>query len=166
MMIPYEDVMRAFQKKKVKYLLVGGMATNLHGFARNTADMDILVEMSDENLAKVVSVLKGNGYRVKQPVDPMGIADKKIREDWINNKNMKAFNFYKEVNYSEVDVIIDSPISYEKAKKDVMHLRVGSLNIPVISLKNLIRMKKRAGRDIDKMDIARLLLVKKLRENA
>lgn len=161
-MIPYEDIMREFQKEKAKYLLVGGMATNLHGFARNTADMDILVEMSDKNLAKVVTILKKKGYSVKQPVDPMGIADKKIRGGWIKNKNMKAFNFYKHSEHREIDIIIDSPVSYEKAKGNAIQRRVGSLSMPVISLKDLIKMKKKSGRDLDMMDVERLVRIKKM----
>jgi len=54
--------------------------------------------MSNENLRKIVSILKDRGYHVKQPVDPMGIADEKIRHDWIYNKHMKAFNFTKKMN--------------------------------------------------------------------
>lgn len=41
-MIIYEDVFREFQKQKVKYVIVGGIAVNLHGLLRNTADLDIL----------------------------------------------------------------------------------------------------------------------------
>ena len=73
-MIIYEEIFRAFQKEKVKYVLVGGIAVNLLGSMRSTADLDILVEMTDENLRKVVRILKKQGYGVKQPVDPMGIA--------------------------------------------------------------------------------------------
>ncbi|KPK99393.1 MAG: hypothetical protein AMJ91_07950 [candidate division Zixibacteria bacterium SM23_73_3] len=88
-MIFYEEIFRALQKQKVKYVLVGGIAVNLLGAMRSTADLDILVEMSDDNLKKIVEILKSQGYRVKQPVngersrtiDPMKIADKKTRED-------------------------------------------------------------------------------------
>ena len=56
-MIIYEEVLKEFQKQKVKYVIVGGIAVNLLGSLRSTADMDILVEMSDSNLAKVVRTL-------------------------------------------------------------------------------------------------------------
>ena len=69
--------------------------------------------MSNGNFKKVVSILKQKGYHVKQPVDPMGIADEKMRYDWIHNKHMKAFNFYKEDELKEVDIIIESPVSYD-----------------------------------------------------
>ena len=161
-MILYEEILREFQKQKVRYILVGGIALNLLGVERATHDMDVLVEMSDDNLAKVVSILRGNGYRVKQPVDPMGIADKKIRADWINNKNMKAFNFYKEDEMKEVDIIIDSPVKYNDARKDAAVIKSGLLNLSVISIKKLIKMKKDTGRPQDRLDVISLRRVERL----
>ncbi len=162
-MILYEDILREFQHHKVKYIIVGGIAVNLLGSFRNTAALDILVEMTDANLAKVVTVLKKKGYRVKQPVDPMGIADKKTRKDWIHNKHMKAFNFYKEEELKEVDIIIDSPVSYAQARKNIKRIRGGGLTLPVVSLKDLMRMKKDTGRALDKLDMEQLKLIQKLR---
>ena len=60
-MMIYEDILKAFQKEKVKYVLVGGLAFNLLGGERSTSDLDILVELSDVNLAKVVTILKKKG---------------------------------------------------------------------------------------------------------
>jgi len=162
-MIIYEGILRAFQKQKVKYVLVGGIAVNLLGSLRSTADMDILVEMSDDNLAKVVTILKRNGYRVKQPVDPMGIADKITRRCWIREKHMKAFNFYKEEGLKEVDIIIDTPVTFEDAKKTIFWVKSGDIRIPVISINNLIKMKRNTGRSIDKLDIEELKKIKKMR---
>ncbi|MFH1876685.1 MAG: hypothetical protein ABH865_07320 [Candidatus Omnitrophota bacterium] len=163
-MVLYEELAWEFQKQKVKYVIVGGIAVNLLGYMRSTADMDILVEMSNENLAKIVTILKNEGYRVKQPVEPMDVAVKEIREDWIKNKNMKAFNFYKEDELKEVDIIIKSPVSFEKASKTAIPMKINDTIFPVISIDNLIKMKKAAGRDVDDVDLKRLTKIKKLRE--
>ncbi len=163
-MMIYEDVLKEFQKQKVKYVLVGGIAVNLLGSMRSTSDLDILVEMSNDNLAKVVKIMKKKGYHVKQPVDPMGIADDKIRKDWIHNKNMKAFNFYKEDEFKEVDIIIDSPVSFGQAAKTAVRIKVGTTMLSVISIDNLIKMKKNAGRLRDRLDITELKKIKALRK--
>ena len=163
-MILYGEILREFQKQKVRYVLVGGIAFNLLGGYRNTLDMDILVEMSDENLLKIVNILKKAGYHVKQPVDPAKIADKKIRKDWIKNKNMKAFNFYKgERTYEEVDIVIDSPVDFKEAIKDALETRVGGLALKVISPKNFIKMKKASGRDKDLKDIEELKIARSMK---
>ena len=162
-MIFYEEILRAFQKQKVKYVIVGGIAVNILGSMRSTADLDILVEMSDDNLKKIVKILKSRGYRVKQPIDPMRIIDKKTRDDWVKNKHMKALNFYKEGELKEVDIIIESPVSFEEAKKDVVRIKVDDLTLSVISIDKLIKMKRKAGRAIDELDIGELKKIKKLR---
>jgi hypothetical protein len=160
-MILYEEILREFQKHKVRYILVGGIAVNLLGFPRSTADLDILVEMSDKNLRKIVTILKKRGYKVKQPVDPMLIADKKTRLDWIKNKHLKAFNFYKEEELKEVDIILKSPVTYASAIKKIVRIRDGDLVFPVISIKDIIKMKNSAGRDLDKFDVAVLKKIEK-----
>ncbi|MCD6093460.1 MAG: hypothetical protein J7J51_01540 [Candidatus Omnitrophica bacterium] len=161
----YEEVLKAFQKQKVKYVIVGGFAVNLLGPMRTTADLDILVEMSDDNLGKIVKILKKQNYRIRQPIDPIKIADEKNRKDWIKNKHMKAFNFYKENELKEVDIVIESPVSFEEARKDVIWIKVDDLRLPVISINKLIKMKKKTGRAVDKLDIEELKKIKKLREN-
>jgi hypothetical protein len=159
-MIIYEDILREFQKHKVRYALVGGIAFNLLGGNRNTLDMDILAEMTDSNLRKIVSILKRAGYHVKQPINPIDIADTKTRKDWIKNKNMKALNFYKgDETYEEVDLIIGSSVDYEEASRDVMNVSVGSLKLSVISPKKLIKMKRAAGRDVDMLDVKALKIL-------
>ncbi len=161
-MILYEEILKEFDRKKVKYILVGGMALNLLGGCRNTLDMDVIVEMSDENLRKIVAIMKKAGYHVKQPVDPMLIADKKTREDWIENKNMKAFNFYKgERTYEEVDIVIDSPVKYKNAAKKAVRVRASGLDLVVVSPEDFIRMKRSSGRDKDLEDIKILKAARK-----
>jgi len=163
-MIAYEEILREFGRKKVKYILVGGIAFNLLGGFRGTSDLDLLVEMTDKNLEKIAKILKKQGYYVKQPVDPMKIAKKKIRNDWIENKHMKAFNFYKDNTLQEVDLIIESPVSFSEAKKTLVRIPFGNIDLPVISIDNLIKMKKSAGREIDRVDIKDLRQIKKLRK--
>ncbi len=162
-MILYGEILRAFQKEKVKYVLVGGIAVNILGSLRSTADLDILVEMSNDNLRKVVSILKRKGYHVKQPVDPMGIANEKLRHEWIHNKHMNAFNFYKEDELKEVDIIIESPVSYEEAKKGALKIKIEDTILPVISIDNLIKMKKNTGRSVDRFDVEELKKIKKIK---
>lgn len=40
---------KALQEINVKYIMIGGYATNMHGYQRYTGDMDIWIEDSPEN---------------------------------------------------------------------------------------------------------------------
>ncbi len=152
----YENIFRAFDKDKVRYAIVGGIALNLLGVFRSTADLDIIVEMTDKNVRKIVKILTDAGYRVKQRIDPMAIAQRETRQDWIKTKHMKAFNFFKEDEFKEIDIIIDSPVSYEDAKANLQLIAIDDFKLPVASEKDLITMKKRADRPIDRLDIKEL----------
>lgn len=160
----YEEVFREFQNRRVKYVVVGGIAVNLLGSLRSTADMDILVEMTDENIGKVVDILTDLGFRTKQPVDPAGLARREIRSEWIEKKHMKAFNFYKDGELQEVDIVLESPVDFQDAMADAVHLDIDGVNIPVISIAHLIEMKQVTGRPIDRQDIRELRKIQELRE--
>ena len=54
----YEEIFKEFESVGVRYLVVGGMAVNLFGYARMTMDMDIMADLSDENLGRIVDVQK------------------------------------------------------------------------------------------------------------
>ena len=45
----YFEILEGLYKKKVKYLVVGGLSVNLYGVPRVTQDIDIVIAMSKEN---------------------------------------------------------------------------------------------------------------------
>jgi hypothetical protein len=77
---------------------------------------------------------------------------------------MKAFNFYKEDELKEVDIIIESAVSFEEAEKSALRIKVDDLTLPVISIDQLIKMKRKTGRAVDKLDIEELTKIKKLKK--
>jgi len=93
----------------------------------------------------------------------MKIADKQTRKNWIENRHMKAFNFYKKDSLEEVDIIIKTSVSYEQAKKNAVRIKIGNLRLPVISIDHLIKMKSKSNRLIDRLDILELRKIKKLK---
>ncbi|MEW6607586.1 MAG: nucleotidyl transferase AbiEii/AbiGii toxin family protein [bacterium] len=153
----YIDIFRKFNENKVKYFVIGGLAVNFHGLPRFTYDIDILIEMEDENIKRLIDLLTKWGYKPKVPVNPYDFAIKEIRDSWINDKNMKAFNFYNDkAIISEIDIIIESPVSYKDGIKNAVIFDAEGIAIPVISLGDLVKMKRKANRDIDLYDIKHL----------
>lgn len=162
-MLFYEEVLKRLNQEGAKYVLVGGVAFNLLGGQRNTMYLDLLVEMTNENLLKIVRTLKSLGYRPKQSVNPEDIGNPDIRRSWLKEKHMKAFNFWKEERtYEEVDLIFDSPVPYEQAACEAHTVAAGDLEIPVISADHLIQMKEATGRKRDLLDIEDLRRIKEI----
>jgi hypothetical protein len=52
-----EKVLRALEDKGVRYVIFGGVALNLHGLARFTEDVDLFIEPSADNVARLKAAL-------------------------------------------------------------------------------------------------------------
>jgi hypothetical protein len=84
----------------------------------------------------------------------MNFTIKEKRDDWIKKKNMKVFNLYNEKwAVREIDILIDSPVSYREATQQVKHMKTERVKIPVIGISDLIKMKEAGGRAQDLADI-------------
>ena len=158
----YQDIFNALSINKVRYLVVGAVAMNLHGVPRMTADLDIMLDLSPANLKKFIKALSDLGYRPRVPVSLNDMADPAIRERWATEKNMTVLSLYKpEVPYQELDVFIANPVDFGDAYKRKIDCRINGLKIPVASVEDLILMKEAAGRKQDKSDIGALKKLKK-----
>ena len=51
------QVLEAFEKEEVDYILVGGFAVILHGMPRLTQDIDVFVKMNPGNIGKLQKAL-------------------------------------------------------------------------------------------------------------
>ncbi len=58
----YFDVLKTFYEEKVKYLVVGGLAVNLHGVPRVTNDIDIIISFDEINVRKIMRAASALGY--------------------------------------------------------------------------------------------------------
>jgi hypothetical protein len=52
------DVIRAFERERVEYILVGGVAVNIHGIVRATEDIDFFVQPTDANVERIRAALR------------------------------------------------------------------------------------------------------------
>ena len=161
-MLDYLTIFKRLNEKKIKYIVVGGIAVNLYGIPRMTYDTDLIVDMQDKNLKALLTLLKDWGFKPKLPVNMMEFAKSEKRRDWIKNKNMKAFCLINpEWAMSEIDIVINTPINYKKASKNIKYIALQNVSIPMISINDLIKMKKSSNRQQDKADMRYLKRLKK-----
>jgi predicted nucleotidyltransferase len=157
MNLDYNKIFRELNKSRIDYLVVGGLAVNFHGIPRMTYDIDLMLLLEQNNILKMVDKLTKWGYRPRAPVDPRDLADATRRESWITEKGMKAFSFSCPTSpIAEIDLVIESPIPYDQLKERAIVIPIGDETIPVISLDDLILIKRKAGRYQDVMDIEHL----------
>ncbi|HUP68689.1 MAG TPA: hypothetical protein VM142_02630 [Acidimicrobiales bacterium] len=66
-----EAILNTLCRHGVDFIVIGGVAANLHGSSQLTADLDVLRERSDRNLARLVEALKElQAVRVTDPDHP------------------------------------------------------------------------------------------------
>jgi hypothetical protein len=58
----FEDFLRLLNTNAIKYLVIGGYAVAYHGYVRHTGDLDIFVELSASNAAKLAHALREFGF--------------------------------------------------------------------------------------------------------
>ena len=159
------DLLAKIEKAKIRYLVVGGIAVNLHGIERPTKDIDFIAYLEKKNLFRFLRLMTRLGFRPKVPVKATDFADPKKRAEWIKNKNMVVFSFYHEKDLMKViDVFVKHPLPFGPTYKRKELIQVGKIKIPVIGIPDLIKLKKKADRLQDRSDIRALkevLLIKK-----
>ncbi|MDC0253422.1 nucleotidyltransferase [Bacteriovoracales bacterium] len=144
-------LVKALKKEKINYMIVGGYAVNFHGYSRNTVDIDLIIKFTLANLKKIEKLLQQMGMVSRLPIDAVSVYN--FRDEYIKNRNLLAWNFYNENDPTDqIDILINHDVSDFKSEK----FRVGQLELKVISKEDLIRMKKKAGRDKDLLDIKEL----------
>lgn len=47
---------------EVRYIVVGGYAVAYHGYVRHTGDIDVWIEISEDNAARLVQVMQAFGF--------------------------------------------------------------------------------------------------------
>ena len=155
-MLFLERIARAFEAHKIQYCIVGGVAVALHGAPRGTVDVDIVIKHTEKSFKDLENCLRGLGFVPRLPVKASEVF--KFKSEYIENRNLIAWSFYNPTNPFEVlDVILTHDLSEMKS----VSKKFGLLSIKVLSLDDLIKMKKQSNRPQDREDIKILKAIKK-----
>lgn len=144
----------SLNEMEVRYMVAGGVAVNLYGIERATADVDLVLSLSPVNLAKFVKAVRKLGLRPKAPVPLEDLTDAGKRKTWIEEKGMKVFSLYDPKNpFFLLDVFVELPFDFDAVYRRRKRLVFEETTIPVVPLKDLIAMKERADRPQDRADV-------------
>lgn len=153
----FEDFLAYLDEANVRFVVVGGVAVVIQGYARLTADIDLVLDLDETNVRRAIAALTARGLRPLLPVDPNDFADEAKRREWIETKNLQVFSFRDEKNpLLTVDLFAREPLPFEELWSEASTVTLAGRTIHVASVEHLIRMKRAAGRQQDAVDIARL----------
>jgi len=162
-------ILKLLYLNKIRYLLCGGVAVNLYGIPRTTVDLDLIIDLSYENLKNFIFTMKNAGLTLKQPVEETKLLDKFFRDFLIKEKGVKVLTYLNLKNPLEIiDFFIDPPIEFEEAFRKKTVLKAESYEIYLVDIKTLIKMKEKSKRALDLSDaenLRKLQKIKSLDEN-
>lgn len=146
----FKELLKLFNKNKVRYCIIGAFAVGFYGAPRYTKDMDILIEPKRENARRIIKSLIEFGFK---------------------SLNLKEEDFIKEgkfiqLGYEPVRIDLITSIKgfdFDEIWKNKAAGRYGNQKAFFMGLKELIKNKKRSGRGQDNVDAALLISRKKLK---
>lgn len=159
----YKNVFQTLKQANVHYLIVGGVAMNLLGCPRFTNDIDVLLALEEENLQAMKRAMKNIGYEQRIPLALDELGDEKKVLRLITENNLLAYTFFnpKEPLYS-IDIIVGASLKFHHYTEHQTLVEVWDMKLPVVSIDDLIGLKKDSNREKDALDVATLLAYKGL----
>lgn len=134
-----QDLFGCLEKHKVRYLVIGGIASILYGVPRTTFDLDILIDADIDNIKRLLDAFTEAGMGTALLTSP-----EKIRETEITIFQDKV----------RVDVQTKTPgIEFEKSWENKNTVDLKGRQVYLVSKEDLIASKKAAGRDKDIEDV-------------
>ena len=133
------DLARNLNQLGAEYIVIGGFAIIVSGYARSTMDLDLIVAIDPENEAKVYKALES-------------LPDKAVLE--LKPGEIAKYTVVRVGDEICVDLMASAGgIGYEEASKDQIIREVDGVPIPFASPRLLYRMKEKTYREKDRADL-------------
>lgn len=139
------DVCRLLDERGAKYIVIGGVACNLHGLLRATQDIDLLIPKDERNAKAVLEALGGLTFGIAKELDASEVASKPITIIG---------------DTPRVDLLtVANTVKYEQAIATARQVKVEGVRVVYAGLDVLLKTKD-TGRLQDQADIERLKRIK------
>ena len=137
------DLLRAFIDRNVRFLIVGAYALAVHGRPRATGDLDVWVDATPENAARIISALEQFGA-------PLG-------ELIVDDFSRPGIVFQMGLPPVRIDVLTElSGLTFEEAWPGRIAASFGPLTVDVLGREAFIKNKRATGRPRDLGDVEAL----------
>jgi predicted nucleotidyltransferase len=143
---------KCLSESNVKYIMVGGYATNLNGYQRYTGDMDLWIEDTAENRRSLRTA-----FRNCEMGDFYMLETMQIIPGWT------SFNLN---NGLKLDLMLGvkglENFTFDECLEQANIADIEGVKVPFLHINHLISSKKAANRPKDQIDVIYLEKIKKL----
>lgn len=136
------QVLAAFEREHVEYILVGGVAVNFHGLIRATEDLDVFIRPTAENVARLREALKA----VYDDPNIAEISETDLAGDY------PAVRYYPPSGDLFLDIVARLGEFARYEDLEVQEIDHAGIKVRVATPRTLYWLKKGTVRDIDRFD--------------
>ena len=149
--VPYrpDKILEVLERHRVVYVVIGGLAAEIHGSPYITRDVDVTPARNRENFAKLASALIELEARLRVP----GL-DEPIEVPLDERSFQQGTTWTYVTKHGNLDVALlpDGTRGYEDLRRAATWERItDDLEVSVAALSDVIRSKEAAGREKDRV---------------
>lgn len=133
-----EDLLKSLKDHKVDFVVIGATAFPVHGYVRATLDIDLFIRPTRRNAERTWKALQAFGYDLQD-----------ISIEVLLKKKLLIRQYYVE---TDIHPFV-AGATFDTVWKNKVRAKYGEVLVYFASLKDLIRMKRAAGRSKDLEDL-------------
>jgi predicted nucleotidyltransferase len=143
-MVELRPAIISLAEQEVKFVIIGGVAINLHSSAYVTEDFDFCFSRERENLKRIVKALAFFRPRLRG-------FPKDLPFVWDEQTLLGGTNFTPETEIGDIDLLgeVKGIGNYSDVEKESTIMSLFGFDIKVFSIEGLIKAKRAAGRTKD-----------------
>ena len=159
----YVDLFRTLQEERVHYVVVGGLAINLHGVERATMDVDLVLAMDEGNLRRFLNAATRLKLKPSLPVPIEALCDAKQVDTWVREKRLVVFSLQSGSSTTPtVDIVVRPALPFDRVYRNRIEKDIGGVRLNLASIEDLIVLKTGTGRKQDASDIEALKIARRV----
>lgn len=143
-MINLDRALKSLTENKVEFVIVGGIAITAYGSAYITKYLDFCYLRTTENLKRIVNALAPFNPRLRG-------FPKELPFIWDERTLLNGTNFTLETEIGDIDLLgeVAGVGDYQAVESESLEMEICDVFVKVISLDDLIKAKRAAGRTKD-----------------
>ena len=145
---------RQLDQQNVRYIMLGGFATNFHGYTRATDDMDLWLEDTLENRKKLRQAIKNHGSGDYEPLERV-----QFIPGWTELRLLSGFKLDLMTTVKGLE-----SLTFDECYNMAVVAEIEGVPVRFLQYNHLIESKKAANRLKDQLDVQELEKIRRLAE--